>query len=239
MKVIAFHASRATKSKRRKRRNYRPFLVLLVLLLILTALGGAVFFIYHLSHANDHFDENGYPVTYIKNLAVHEHFIDPEAIGRIGGVRKIEYVVIHETDNFSPGANAARHDAFIHQNAQQEKLSWHYTVDDHEAYHHIPDIESAYHAGDGMEPDGGNTSGIGIELCVAQDNDYEQTLNNGALLAGYLLWKYDLGMEGLKKHQDFSGKICPSRLINGNRWDEFRKKVQENYNYFKQNGEKN
>ena len=65
-----------------------------------------------------------------------------------------------------------------------------------------------------MEPDGGNTCGIGIELCVAEDNDYAETLKNGALLAGYLLWKYDLGMEGLKKHQDFSGKICPARLIN-------------------------
>lgn len=90
-----------------------------------------------------------------------------------------------------------------------------------------------------MEPDGGNTCGIGIELCVAEDNDYEETLKNGALLAGYLLWKYDLGMEGLKKHQDFSGKICPARLINENRWDEFCKMVEENYHYFEQNGEKN
>ena len=101
---------------------------------------------------------------------------------------EVQYIVIHETDNFAAGANAARHDAFIHQNAMQEKLSWHYTIDDHEGYQHIPDTEPAYHAGDGMQPNGGNTNGIGIELCVAEDNDYEQTLKNGAILAGYLLY---------------------------------------------------
>lgn len=236
MKVIAFHASRARapKKRRRRRRNYRPLFVLLVLLLLI---GGIGFLISRLLQP-DTTDENGYPLTYIGQLPVHEHYVDPEAIGRIGGTREIEYVVIHETDNFAPGANAARHDAFIHENAKVEKLSWHYTVDDHEAYHHIPDTEPAYHAGDGMEPDGGNTCGIGVELCVAEDNDYEKTLQNGALLAGYLLWKYDLTMDNLKKHQDFSGKICPARLINENRWDEFCKKVEENYLYFQQNGEK-
>lgn len=237
MKIIAFHASHAAAPhrRRRRRRNYRPLLVLSVFILLV---GLLAFGIYHIIH-NPTQDENGYPVTYVENLPIHEHFVEEGSIGRIGGSRQIEYVVIHETDNFSPGADAARHDAFIHENAKIEKLSWHYTVDDHEAYHHIPDNEPAYHAGDGMEPDGGNTCGIGIELCVAEDNDYAETLKNGALLAGYLLWKYDLGMEGLKKHQDFSGKICPARLINENRWDEFCKMVEENYHYFEQNGEKN
>ena len=32
----------------------------------------------------------------------------------------------------------------------------------------------------------------------------------------------------LKKHQDFSGKICPSKLINAGRWDEFVQKVEKN-----------
>lgn len=236
MKIIAFHASHARSSQphRRRRRNYRPFLVIFLLLLLIAGIGVVLAQILH----SDTTDETGYPVTYVGELPVYEHYVDSEAIGRIGGTRQIKYVVIHETDNFALGANAARHDAFIHENAKVEKLSWHYTVDDHEAYHHIPDTEPAYHAGDGMEPDGGNMCGIGVELCVAEDNDYEKTLQNGALLAGYLLWKYDLTMDDLKKHQDFSGKICPARLINENRWDEFCKMVAENYEYFQQNGEK-
>ena len=237
MKIIAFHASRAAapKRRRRRRRNYRPLLVLAIFLLIVCAIGFAI----HQVFSQTDTDENGYPITYVGSLPVHEHFVSEDAIGRPGGTREIEYVVIHETDNFAAGANAVRHDAFIQENAKVEKLSWHYTVDDHEAYHHIPDNEPAYHAGDGMEPNGGNTSGIGVELCVAEDNDYEKTLQNGALLAGYLLWKYDLNMDALKKHQDFSGKICPAHLINEHRWDEFCKMVEENYVYFQQNGEKN
>lgn len=233
MKIIAYHASHAApKTRRRRRRNFRPLIVLLLALLILLGVGFGISRIFH--HTTD--EDLGYEMMELRGFPVYQHFLDPEAVGRIGGKREVQYVVIHETDNFTAGANAARHDAFIHQNAMQEKLSWHYTVDDHEGYHHIPDTESAYHAGDGMQPNGGNTNGIGIELCVAEDNDYEQTLKNGAILAGYLLYKYNLGMDALKKHQDFSGKICPARLIGENRWDEFCNMVQDNYTYFKENG---
>lgn len=234
MKIIAFHASHASPtSRRRRRRNFRPLIVLVVAFLILFGIGFGVSRLLH--HHRSGEEPEVYAVQELRGFPVYEHFINEDAVGRIPGKRKVLYVVIHETDNFTVGANAARHDAFIHQNAMREKLSWHYTVDDHEGYHHIPDNESAYHAGDGMQPEGGNTSGIGIELCVAEDNDYEKTLQNGAILAGYLLYKHDLGMDALKKHQDFSGKVCPARLITENRWDEFCDMVQDNYTYFKEN----
>lgn len=235
MKIIAFHASRtAPKTGRRRRRNFRPLIVLLLFLLIILGIVFGVSKLLHRGGAEE--EEQGYEMLTLRDFPVYEHYLDSDAVGRIGGKRKVLYVVIHETDNFTAGANAARHDTFIHQNAMQEKLSWHYTVDDHEGYHHIPDTEPAYHAGDGMQPNGGNTSGIGVELCVAEDNDYEQTLKNGAILAGYLLYKHHLGMDALKKHQDFSGKVCPARLIGENRWDEFCNMVQDNYTYFKENG---
>ena len=234
MKIIAFHASHtAPRNRRRRRRNFRPLIVLVLLLLIILGIG---FGVSRLLHRGREVEEPSYTVMELRGFPVYEHFLDADAVGRIGGNRKVQYVVIHETDNFAAGANAVRHDAFIHQNAMQEKLSWHYTVDDHEGYHHIPDHEPAYHAGDGMQPNGGNVNGIGIELCVAEDNDYEKTLQNGAILAGYLLYKHHLNLDALKKHQDFSGKICPARLIEENRWDEFCNMVQDNYTYFKENG---
>ena len=39
--------------------------------------------------------------------------------------------------------------------------------------------------------------------------------------------KYHLAIDDLKKHQDFSGKNCPSRLLNAGRWDEFKQGVAE------------
>ena len=41
-------------------------------------------------------------------------------------------------------------------------------------------------------------------------------------------------MRDVKKHQDFSGKICPARLINENRWDTFLERVEEDYDALKQ-----
>ena len=71
--------------------------------------------------------------------------------------------------------------------------------------------------------------GIGIELCVAEDNDYEKTLQNGALLAAKLMVEYDLTPDDLRKHQDFSGKVCPARLIEQGRWEEFSAIVADQY----------
>ena len=149
-------------------------------------------------------------------------------MARTGEERKILYVVIHETDNVNEGADAEAHNNFIHTNGASNELSWHYTVDDHEIWHHLPDNETAFHAGDHMEDKGGNKNGIGVEMCVNADGDYEKTLQNAQLLATQLLYEYDLDIDALKKHQDFSGKICPSKLINAGRWDEFVQKVEQN-----------
>lgn len=138
-------------------------------------------------------------------------------------------MVIHETDNFRAGANAAAHNAYLLNNAYTQELSWHYTVDDHEIYHNLPDNEVAYHASDHLKQNGGNRNGIGVELCVNEDGDYEQTLQNAELLTATLLKAYGLSIGDVKKHQDFSGKICPARLINENRWGEFLERVQEAY----------
>ena len=163
-------------------------------------------------------------LTYIEDIPVMTDFLPEGTRARPGQKREIRYLVIHETDNTGTGANAAAHNSFIHQNANAEEgiVSWHYTVDDHEIYHHLPDDETAYHAGDGMEKNGGNMNGIGIEMCVNSDGNYEQTLINTEKLCARLLIEYDLNpSKALKKHQDFSGKICPSTLINSGRWDEF------------------
>lgn len=166
-------------------------------------------------------------VTYVDGIPVHTDYLEEGAAGRPGEKRNIKYVVIHETDNTKAGADAEGHNQFIHTNGQTEELSWHYTVDDHEIWHHIPDDETAFHAGDHMEDGGGNKNGIGVEMCVNADGDYEQTLRNAQKLAAYLLHKYGLTIDGLKKHQDFSGKNCPSQLLNAGRWEEFRQGVAD------------
>ena len=93
----------------------------------------------------------------------------------------------------------------------------------------MPDNEVGYHAGDSSWKEGGNRNGIGIELCVNQGGNFEQTMRNAAQLTAYLLLQYHLTIDDVKKHQDFSGKICPSTIIETNRWQDFLNMVQEDY----------
>lgn len=166
----------------------------------------------------------------VGEIPIYEDFLPEEAAGRILQKREIKYIVLHETANTSAGADAAAHNAFIHSNGMENEHSWHYTVDDEQIYHHIPDDEPAYHAGDHLEENGGNLNGIGIEICVASDNDYEKTVNNAAQLAAKLIAAYDLDLQdALKTHCDFSGKLCPQIMLEEDRWDSFVKNVERYY----------
>lgn len=167
------------------------------------------------------------PVAEVGSIPVITDFVPEDTMERPGQKRKIKYIVIHETGNAGRNANAASHNNYLHEEAERQQKSWHYTVDDHEIYYHIPDNEIAFHAGDGLSKDGGNLNGIGIEMCINPENDYEQTLQNAAKLTAMLVEVYDLDIEDVKKHQDFSGKNCPDILLKEGRWDEFVGMVRE------------
>ncbi|MDO4282503.1 MAG: N-acetylmuramoyl-L-alanine amidase [Clostridia bacterium] len=142
---------------------------------------------------------------------------------RPGTKRKIKYIVIHDTDNSKKGAGAKNHAEFLNSSSTSDYTSWHYTVDDQEIYHHIPDNEVAYHAASNV----GNFYGIGIELCVNEDGDFEKTFENGAKLVAYLMKEYELDITAIKTHHDFSGKDCPHLILRDNRLEEFKEKVKE------------
>ncbi len=160
-------------------------------------------------------------VTEVDAIPIITDFVPKETKGRPGQERRIKYIVIHETGNAGRNADAASHNNYLHEEADNQQKSWHYTVDANEIYYHIPDNEIAFHAGDGLEKGGGNLNGVGIEMCINPENDYEQTLINTAKLTAMLLKAYDLEISSVKKHEDFSGKHCPDILLREGRWDEF------------------
>lgn len=159
--------------------------------------------------------------TEVYGVKVHTKIIDSGTEARPGKKRKIKYLVIHETDNTSNGADAENHAEFLSKN-NKTSTSWHYTVDDKEIYHHIPDDEVAHHAA----TDKGNLYGIGIELCVNEDGKFEKTFENGAKLVAYLLKEYNLNLNDIKTHNDFSGKDCPHNILKNNKMEEFKNKVE-------------
>lgn len=164
---------------------------------------------------------------FIGEIPVYEDFLPVGTNARPGTERRILYLVIHETGNIGKNANADAHNRYLHDQAEVQSKSWHYTVDDQEIYYHVPDDEIAFHAGDGLRQRGGNLNGIGIEMCVNPESNDEKTLENTAKLSAYLLNAYGLSVQEVKTHQDFSGKICPENLLNRQGWEEFLSLVQK------------
>lgn len=140
----------------------------------------------------------------------------------------ILWIVIHETGNRNNGTGA-----LVHSNLQVNRsmngfgsdatASWHYTVDDKFVYQNIPDNRRAWHAGDGSAAGGGNSNGIGIEMAINGDGNYEASLRNNAKLVAQLMYRYNLTFENVRQHNYFSsyGKNCPEIMRNTNRWFEF------------------
>lgn len=155
----------------------------------------------------------------------------------------IYYVVVHETANTSPGQGALAHANYIYSLALagQVYTSWHFTMDDKEAYQHIPVDEIAYHAGDGSRVagtfwgtdntliGGGNRNGIGIETSVAQDGDNYRVWQRTAKLVAQILVEYNLPLDHQKYHQDFSGKMCPQSMLRGGLTPLFEELVASEY----------
>lgn len=194
--------------------------------------------------------ENGYLPFYDTNNANVNVDILPYTFGnqRTNILKKsTEYVVVHDTGNPSKTANAEMHNRYIKNLNEKEdatSISWHYTVGDDGIYQHLPLDEVAYHAGDGSHVfgdtyyntsfgawsiGGGNRNGIGIESCVNEGVDYTVVMRKLAKLVAELLIQYNLDIDRVKQHNDFSGKNCPQVMRENNRWEEFLLLVRLEY----------
>ena len=143
-------------------------------------------------------------------LRIIQEFLPAGADNRPGGSNPDTYITIHETGNFAKGADAAAHAAYLRgSSAQAAPVSWHYTVDDHSIYQHLPDGERAYHAGDGGSGPGNATS-IGVEICVDAGGDFEQARANAASLVRLLMERHDIPLDRVVQHNRWNGKDCHS-----------------------------
>lgn len=148
---------------------------------------------------------------------------------RPGTRRQLPGVYVqHETANPNPGADARMHSRYLHQGApgadgRPQVLSYHFAVDDRAIYQMLPVDEIAWHAGDGNGP--GNLSGISCELCVHAGIDHARARRNAEQLAAGIMGALNMGADRLRKHQDFSGKYCPARMLSEGYWATFARNV--------------
>lgn len=153
----------------------------------------------------------------------------------------VVWIVVHDTGSTTAGMGAYGHAKYLYNQFTNNgrEASWHYTVDELEAYQHMPEDEVAYHAGDGSSVPGignespalggGNRNGIGIEMSVQRNGHIFKTWQNTAQLVGRLLDKYNLPINHQRYHQDFSGKLCPQTLIRSGLKPYFEELVSNEY----------
>ena len=146
-------------------------------------------------------------------IAIQEHIISGGRKNRPGrDTNPDTYITIHETGNAAKGADAAAHGAYLDSAAGEDALvSWHYTVDDHAIVQHLPDYETAYHAGDGKDGPGNATS-IGIEICVNAGGDFAQAQANAASLGRLLMEEHGIPIDRVVQHAHWNGKDCPKTI---------------------------
>lgn len=139
-----------------------------------------------------------------------------------------EFIVVHNTAN---DASARNEVAYMIRN--DNKVSFHYAVDDKEIVQGIPENRNAWHAGDGAHGQG-NRKGLSIEICYSKSggSKFIEAEKLAAKFIAYKLKEKGWGINRVKKHQDFSGKYCPHRTLDMG-WQRFLGMVQSELNALK------
>lgn len=145
----------------------------------------------------------------------------PKSKKRSGLPMTAKYITIHSTANLKSTAQNERD--WLTNPENEGTASWHICVDEKEAIEAVPLNEVAWHAGDGRGQ--GNRASIGIEIC--ESGDRHKTLQNAAELVAKMLKERGWGIDKLRRHYDWSGKICPRIFYDGYwaGWDNFKLEV--------------
>lgn len=136
-----------------------------------------------------------------------------------------EYITVHNTYNDASANNEVQ---FMINNTN--KVSFHFAVDDKEVVQGIPLDRMAWHCGDGNGS--GNRKSIGVEICYSKSGGtkYYQAEGLAIQFIAQLLWERGWGIDRVKKHQDWSGKYCPHRILDEGRWQAFLNAIKAELN---------
>lgn len=142
---------------------------------------------------------------------------------------KIKYIVIHDTQNKSKGADSDAH--FSYFNGGNRNSSADFFVDS-EKILQINDYTKycTWQVGDGKGKYGiTNQNSVGIEICVNSDGDYDKAFLNAVELTKYLMKELGISAERVIRHYDASKKLCPASMSESSwtKWEEFKEAIMD------------
>ena len=131
-------------------------------------------------------------------------------------------IAVHNTANDAPAVNEV---AYMQRN--NDYVSFHAAIDDKEVIECLPFERSCFATGDGANGEG-NINYLSFEICYSKSGGakYNQAEENAVWYIAKVMNDYEFPMSELKKHQDFSGKNCPHRILEEKRWESFVDRVR-------------
>ena len=148
-------------------------------------------------------------------------------------------ITLHNTDNEMPAHNEI---SYMRNNNNQ--TSYHVAIDEKEAVQGLKYNRNGWHSGDGGNGYG-NRNKVGIEICRNYDRTRKTTKLNEPLQSMYTQAEQntikftaqlciDLGIvannANIKTHNDWSGKWCPSKILNEGRLQLVKNAIIAEYN---------
>jgi hypothetical protein len=161
---------------------------------------------------------------------------DDKPDGRTGAkLTRFSAMVIHETANEDPEATAEMHRRYWNPGGGGALISSvQFVADAHESIQLIPIDEQAWHAGDVT----GNTTGVGIEICVNSRAGFPAACRKAALVTARVIHaEGTVPVVGatVRKHGSYPGtthRNCPQHLNAGDwavTWAQFMDMVKQEY----------
>src|SRR5699024_6265548 len=119
-----------------------------------------------------------------------------------------KYIVIHETDNWSRGANGRKHAQA--QSAGNLSTSVHYYTGDDGIYQAADHNRGTWsigieYGGNHSIRDASNWNSINIEICVNSDGNYSVARQNASELVKYLIQATGIPADRVVRHEDDQG----------------------------------
>ncbi|MGF0002926.1 peptidoglycan recognition protein family protein [Bacillus altitudinis] len=127
-----------------------------------------------------------------------------------------KYITFHNTAN-----DASAENEITYMRNNNATVSYHFAVDDKEVIQGIETNRNAWHCGDGAAVSSGNRTSIGVEVCYSKSGGerYKKAEALAIKFIAQLLKERGWGVDRVKKHEDWSGKKCPHRVLSEGRWD--------------------
>lgn len=134
-------------------------------------------------------------------------------------------ITIHNTANDAPASNERNYVANGNERAPSGYATYHYAIDEKEAYEIIPLNVNGWHSGDGTGS--GNMKSLGIEICYSKSggSKFNAAELNAIILAADLCEKYNIKSSQVFFHKNWSGKNCPHRTLTTLGLDGVRKEI--------------